>query len=252
MTVSSPVINQTTCNQEPINLEYLLPLSRDQIRNLITKRRIRVMWNLQYAKEHNEPVFRLEPIPIECASVKVEAEISGPEPEWFRIKMGDPAVPSFCSFEKPYFGSRKLVSVYLERIGKELQLTPCRLLEYRKLYLNDVFWIHKNIWQSSYYLKAERIVLEQALLECMGWYYLCIRPEFYGMKRYSLACSEWVPMTDHFWGTPGILKKEENVITTSLFIAQNFFDSAEDGHHWMYDLERLDFTQVCDETFGDG
>lgn len=205
--------------------------------------------------QRNEfPRFGAEPAPLTYAahSPVMEQSPQYAPSAWYRLMLPDPATPSFCTFEKPYFGPAERIVEFWKRTEEKAPLTICRLLEFRKRSIECASWDHENIWQSIYSLKAGRIVIEQALLECLGRFYLCIRPDFYGLREYSRIQSAWLPVPDPFWGTPGVLTQEGDVIRTQLFISQNSFDRVEDGLAWIRDPKKLDLGPVCDEIYGDG
>lgn len=227
-------------------------MPKRQIRNLTVAHKECATGNLYCSRKHDESVFRWDAIPINFDRSNLRITDALPEPplDWFQIEMRDPATPAFSTFEKPYFGPSYMIEAYLKHIGQELPLTPCRLSEYHTLFLNDVSWIHRDIWQNTYRLKADRIVVEQAVLECSGWFFLCIRPMFHSLELFSHFRSEWYPVNNHFRGAPNMIRKEVDAISCSLFIAQNFFSDEEDGLLCMNDPKKLNFSRVCDEIFG--
>lgn len=200
---------------------------------------------------------------------------------YFRMDLDDSAVPSFCSFSKSYFGT--LVDIgevvssmeekglcsdtvnafrrYLEGeldvehyvcYNKEKLLRPVELITVERFELDDVQWDHTNTWDCIYSMRALHISATQAIFRDGEYYYRCIRPEFTDLQYNGIRSGHWVDVAKRFWGNEGVIRAGSYKCWLNLFVRE---ECSKDFDAIMANMgaeDKLDFSKVCDEIFGNG
>ena len=122
----------------------------------------------------------------------------------FVLNLWEPAAPAFCSFAKPYVGSRHdllKVAVNMKNAdpqsetAKAIQeyfggnhgathkiayqeiaiLTPVRVLATSKMTLPGRTWEHLNVWDCPYKMKFDAAEVSQIIIRYDGMYRRCIK-----------------------------------------------------------------------------
>lgn len=200
---------------------------------------------------------------------------------YYRINLYDPAVPSFCSFSKPYFGtladiaevmdSMKGRGAYPDTIeafarylegeldaeryvcyNKTKLLYPVELIALEQLEVDDAEWEHTNTWGSIYQMRAAKISVTQAVFKDRDDYCRCIRPEFVNLQYNSLRRDCWRDVGRNFWGNTGMMRACGDKCSTTLFVEEQRGRELGAVLPNLGDVSKLDYSKVCDEIFGDG
>lgn len=172
-------------------------------------------------------------------------------PELVEMRNENPATPGFWTDWKHYFGEEE--SFRDMNVGNECSQERCVVLLAERMVLENVIWDHLNVWDSIYKLRADKMEIDQCVIQKDDLYWYCIRPVFYGLEtaKPPHLGPGWRPVR-HFWGMPGIFIENESQIACRLYIAAEACASLEDAQACLSKPEILDLSCVCDEIFGDG
>lgn len=200
---------------------------------------------------------------------------------YFRMDLDDPAVPSFCSFPKSYFGTlanideavssmeqkgvcSDTVDAYKRYLAGELDvehcvcynktklLNPVEMISVEKFELDDVQWNHTNTWDCIYTMRALHISVKQAVFFDGEYYYRCIMPEFSDLQYNGIRPGHWIDVGQQLWGNVGVIRAGKYKCTFNLFVEE---ECSMDLNAIMANMgaeDKLDFSRACDEIFGNG
>lgn len=203
------------------------------------------------------------------------------EQSYYRIKLNDPAAPSFCSFSKPYFGTLADIAVVMESMKergvypdtveafvrylegeldaehyvcyiKTKLLHPVELIAMERLEVDEAEWEHTNTWGSIYKMRAAKISVAQAVFKDGEDYCRCIRPEFVDLQYNSFRRDCWRNVGRNFWGNTGMMRVCGDKCSTTLFVEEQRATELGAVLSNLGDVSKLDYSKVCDEIFGDG
>ena len=168
---------------------------------------------------------------------------------YFRIDLDDPAVPSFCSFSKSYYGTLadigEVVSSmeqkgvctdtvdafkrYLEGeldvehyvcYNKTKLLHQVELIAVEQFELDDMQWDYMNTWDCICSMRASHISVTQAVFFDGEHYCRCIRPEFSDLQYNGNRPGHWVDVGKRFWGNVGVIGVGGYKCTLNLFVEE--------------------------------
>lgn len=152
----------------------------------------------------------------------------------FKIELQDPAVPSFCSFSKEFYGNFNDIAMAIscmERKGvcpdtvdafacyqagdleaehyvcynKSKLLHPVEVIAMEQFEIDEVQWDHLNAWECTYKMRASHISVMQAVIKDGQNYCRCIRPQFIDLQYNGRWRGEWIDV-DRFWGNTGTIE----------------------------------------------
>ena len=156
-------------------------------------------------------------------------------PVYYRIDLDDPAVPTFCTFSKSFFGTVFDIAGVVDRMAqgercpdtvqafaafkngdteathtvcyhKEKLMNPCTLIHKEHFILNDVTWEHENVWECTYSMAADHICAEQILLQEGEQYYRCVRATFSSLEYLTDINGQWKRVGSRIWGSKEIMQ----------------------------------------------
>ena len=200
---------------------------------------------------------------------------------YYRIELNDPAVPSFCSFSKPYYGilsdmaeviaSMKERCVYPDTVDafarylegeldaehyvcyiKTKLLHPVELIAMGRLEVNEAEWEHTNTWGAIYRMRAAKISVARAVFKDGEDYCRCIRPEFVDLQYNSFRRDCWRNVGCNFWGNTGMMRVCGDKCSTTLFVEEQRARELGAVLSNLGDVSKLEYSKVCDEIFGAG
>lgn len=199
----------------------------------------------------------------------------------FRMHLEEPAAPGFCSLSKSYFGTLDDFSAVISNMAQmgcnqdtvqafrayqegniEAEHTVCynkdRLLKpvgviAKIIYeLEDVCWDHINIYDCVYKMRASKSIVEQVLVRDGDTYYRCIRPAFTGLQYQAEGIPIWRPIGDRIWGNGSVVHIADNTIAFLTYVCENHSTELQPLLGDMWSIDAIDFTQACNEIFGNG
>ena len=200
---------------------------------------------------------------------------------FYKMQLDDPAMPSFCSFSKDYFGSlqdfKEMIDgmrekgICLETVqaferylegdscaehivcyNKTPILVPARMISIERFNLEETEWDHENTYGCIYKMRADCVAVEQVLFECEDYYYRCVRPIFGGLQYKGEHSSQWLNVGNRLWGNESVVRIDGKVYAFRLFVVEQRSQNLDDILGSMWNQEKLDFRKACDEIFGNG
>lgn len=200
------------------------------------------------------------------------------------IKLWEPAVPSFCSFDKLYVGSKQDIlqaALNMERINpddttaKAIReyfdgnreathniayheipvLKPVRILASSKITLPEMTWEHQNIWNCPYKMKFDSAEVSQIVIRYEGKYHRCIKAKITGFC-YAGIYDEWISV-DTIFGNDCVINAVSHpsgkmIFENILYVQEEVSKGKESLMLKLNDPGKVIFKRICDEVFGDG
>ena len=198
------------------------------------------------------------------------------------LKLWEPAAPAFCSFAKPYVGSKhdllkvaaniknadpqsetaKAIQEYFggnhgatHKIAYEEFpiMTPVRVWASSKITLPSRAWEHLNVWDCPYKMKFESAEVSQIIVRCDGKYHRCIRAKFTDLC-YEGIKGEWRLVSSVLFGNASVIETNLDVgpFENLLYVQEDVSDTKELLEVALDSPDRIIFDRICDEVFGDG
>lgn len=198
--------------------------------------------------------------------------------QFYRIEMGDPAVPMGCNTRKSYFGwlpdiynairQMDADEVNLDTVrafdefmngnsdvshvvcGSEIALlTPMDMIAKERMTLLNHEWVYEDNFGFVRRLRADKIIVEQVLLRDTCHYFRCMRPHFVGLKMRGAEDEIW---RKAFLSNDNLSMLMIGAGTISLipYVLEQETEIAADAMGAMWREEMLDFTAACSELFG--
>ncbi len=205
--------------------------------------------------------------------------------QYYVLKLWEPATPSFCSFAKPYVGSKQDILTVATQLAEDdpgsetvraIQdyftgnhsathhiayqempvLTPVRVLASSRMDLPMKTWEHLNVYECPYRMSFDAAEVFQIVISYEGRYHRCVKSRFQNLC-YDGINDDWHPVGTMFFGNGCVMRVCETAHQTRL--VENILyvqeESAEDGEMLIQKLEiptEVIFDRICDEIFGDG
>lgn len=206
--------------------------------------------------------------------------------QYYAIRLDEYAMVSFCSFTKNYYGTDddmmqfaealekysrlpELVQAFKEYFvgNKEVQYcaaynsqrlaTPVVFHPENSLILTDYAWEHLNIYGFPYYMHADKIEIEQAIIRHENEYLRCARMKFTNLSykdEYAKGGKEY--LTGHFLGHPQVYKVDKRnrkniIIEGRFFVKEEKYKTLKEAREHLT-VEDLNFKPFMDDVFGDG
>ena len=204
--------------------------------------------------------------------------------QYYRLVLDDVAAPAFISVGKSYFGtmdeitrfiraleaehpsSRALISAFraYEQGEHEVQhpvayhnvplLKPAVILHEEQHVLEDFAWEHLNIWSCTYNMRCSKVETIHRWVQCENSFRRVLYAHFTNLEL-DYAVEEWNVVGDMLWGYPEILHYDPPHIYNRLAEPEHTFDSLEElEKDWVKFCKepRPDFSEFCNDIFGDG
>ena len=205
--------------------------------------------------------------------------------QYYRFTLDDYAAPAFVSADKDYFGTLSDIENFIgalkddnhSQIYKQLSsaletykngehnaahtvaynevpfLVPVNLLEAVSYTMPTAEWEHLNVWKCPYKMRFQLAEIQQFWFESDDKYIRAMKA-----KITDLKCEEyndsWIDIKTP-WGFPHIIEKEAACTYNRLAITDKRFDSkteAEIDYEHFLSAPDTDFTEFCNDIFGDG
>lgn len=209
----------------------------------------------------------------------------GKDEQYYRLTFDDYAMPSFVSSDKDYFGTLSDIEGLIdalkdgrndqtyERLFSALNaykngesnvtniaaynevpfLVPVKLLEAVSYTMPSTEWEHINVWYCPYKMRFQTAEIQQFWFESDDKYIRAMKA-----KIIDLRCEEyndsWIEIKTP-WGFPHIIEKEAACTYNKLAVTDKKFDSkteAENDYKCFLSEQDTDFTEFCNDIFGDG
>ncbi|MGM9601605.1 MAG: hypothetical protein ACI3W5_08525 [Faecousia sp.] len=115
-------------------------------------------------------------------------------------------------------------------------------------------WEHINIYGFPYNMRCERVDTRHLWLFCDRKYYRYVEARFEKLEYESIT-GEWNSLDNSFWGYPEVLTSEEGITWNRLAEREKSFNDREETEaDWKSFCSNPipDFTEFCNDIFGDG
>lgn len=206
--------------------------------------------------------------------------------EFYKMYLEDCSCPSFCSACKSVFGTLAEIEDFVAAYGEDCRekgelpeivtafekwkagekdathiaacseqrlLTSAKLV-YRARHAFKLYqWEHRNIWGCIYHMRCSAVNTEHRWIECEGRYYRCVTASFEDLEWAEEG--EWCKVDDSTWGIPHMLCFEKNCVRNRLAEVENMFETKEEmenDYQKFFEKPIPDFSEFCNEIFGDG
>lgn len=205
--------------------------------------------------------------------------------QYYRLTLDDYATPSFVSFTKDYFGTLSDIESFIcalkddkdEQIYKQLSsalaaykngennvvhtvaydevpfLVPVNLLKAVSYTMPSAEWEHINVWDCSYKMRFQSAEIQQFWFESDYTYIRAMKAKITDLK-YEEYNGTWSDIGTP-WGFPHIIEEEPTYTYNRLAVADKGFDNkteAEIDYEHFLSVPDTDFTEFCNDIFGDG
>lgn len=209
------------------------------------------------------------------------------DPQYYRLELDDVSTPAFTSFGKFYYGtmdeikgfidaldaadytgdySKDLVSAFDAYLQGHTNVTHSvayhevpliklvRLLHEENLNLADYSWEHLNTWGYPYYMRCSKVETRHLWLECDGTYSRVMFANFTNLD-YQGVIDHWKAVGTMLWGYPELLNYEPPHIYNRIAEPEKVFATENECEEDWIAFKTLpvpDFTEFCNDIFGDG
>lgn len=209
------------------------------------------------------------------------------EEQYYRIMLNDYAKPAFVTFDKAYYGNLQQVKSFVDALEQderrkeshaqliqafhefelgntavthpicfheEQLLTPVKCIGTKQFTLGPRRWDHINIWGFPNPLRYESVDVTFYWFSEKDRYRRCMTARFQNLELESLT-GKWTPLAEITWGHPHIVELEGTCTYNRLAVVDSFFkkhnDLLEDFNRFQ-PPDEVDFTEFCNDIFGDG
>ena len=205
--------------------------------------------------------------------------------QYYRLTLDDYATPSFVSFTKDYFGTLSDIENFISALNddeddqtyKQLSaalnmykngendvthtvaynevpfLVPVNLLKAVSYTMPSTEWEHLNVWKCPYKMRFQSTEIQQFWFESDNKYIRAMKAKITDLK-YEDYKGSWSNIGT-MWGFPHIIEVELPYTYNRLAVTEKGFDNrAEfecDYEHFL-SVQDTDFTEFCNDIFGDG
>ena len=206
---------------------------------------------------------------------------------YYRLELDDAAAASFTSLGKYYYGTldeiagfisafendpklkddyQPLISAFKTYVAGDHQvkhmvayrevpfLTPVRLLHEEKGHLENFSWEHLNTWRWPYMMRCEKAECRHFWFKEEETFVRCVKAVFYGLA-YEGLMDDWIKVGDMLWGYSHMIEFEPPRVYNRLAEIEKTFKTRDDA---LADIASFrsdyspDFTEFCNDIFGDG
>ena len=207
--------------------------------------------------------------------------------QFYRLVLDEYASPSFCTLRKGYYGSLndikglvdaldadqhyrehhlELINAFRAYVSGDHTITyrvayselpllePVELLDSAALRLDQFAWSHTNVWDCQYHLRCDCVETVHYWLRLKDRYLRVVKANFKNLEFLS-EIHGWRTLHSHFWGFPKMIVSAEGDVYNRLAVCEKSFESlaeAETDIAAFPSLKDVDFTEFCNDIFGDG
>lgn len=205
----------------------------------------------------------------------------------FKILLDDYSTPSFVTAAKEYYGTLEDIKNFIKILenmknykheysdtvnafheymqgNKKVKhtvayqentlLTSVDIICEERQNLQNKEWNHTNIWGCAYTMKLNKAKIKHYWIKDNEGYCRIVKAQIYGLC-YKGINDEFVILNNNFWGFPGILVCNNNIIHNNLACIEKRFDSLDElfaDHQNFLKNSDVNFEKICDDIFGDG
>lgn len=184
-----------------------------------------------------------------------------PRRDVFKVDLLDYAVPAFCTFTKPYFGTIEDIAEFRHALHRDEQRKP-EDMEFAsvKLYGSKYdsqgagMYEHTNIWGFPYYVWWDKLECIHLWVGIKDRFYRCVRARLTNLKYDTEQdASQADSPGKQIWGYPHILEYRHPFHFNRMYVIEKTFDNESD---LLNDLQQydgsIDLKGWLNDLFGDG
>ena len=203
---------------------------------------------------------------------------------YYCLYLDDYAKPGFCSAGKTYYGTMNDIEKFMNALmlnkrkesmktvtdafkeycdgntsvthnvayNESMLIEPIKLIKEEMFEIDNPEWEHINIWGFPYMMKASKATVTQLLLKKGKKYIRCIKPAFTEFYYTGHPECGYLKLTDNFWGFPEVIEMKNEVHSGRLYQIEKIYENKTDAMKDMGDVSKLDYTEFCNDIFGDG
>ncbi len=206
--------------------------------------------------------------------------------KYYALKLDDPALPGFVSGDKLYFGTKKDLLNYADRLEKSDSYpgtsaairaffagdrTATHHIAYRDIpvlieaetlktghfELNNTDWTHINIWRFPYFMHCSKAECDVRLFSIENRYVLAVKASLSDLTFSGDEDREKISIGRTVWGHDSIFSFEDSVngssvMRTILYVEEKCLGDNDDPDTFFPDGKELKLTGICNEIFADG
>lgn len=209
------------------------------------------------------------------------------EKQYFCLRLWDYSTPSFVSKSKAFFGTLADIRTFISALEADEKtqidfketitafhefeagnhtvthniayhefplVEPVKIWYEAMLRLEDYSWEHTNTWGCNYTLRCKSAVTHHIWIEAGGYFIRVVKARF-DKGQMQTDNDRWMSLGNNFWGHPKILRTDNDSVLNRLAVEEKRFanrDAAVSNFVRFYEEKDIDFSEFCNEVFGDG
>lgn len=208
--------------------------------------------------------------------------------QFYCLSLDDFSAPSFCSFDKYYFGNismvasliysletderftenfSQLISAFKEYCNGNTKIT--HNVAYREIPLLEPVYIyekikikdnlnkieHLNTWDCTYYMRWKEVESEHIWLRYENCYIRCIKATFTNLEYASSDIEDRYRKIEFSAGFPKMINFYNETVSNKLYVAEKYFENEDE---MLCDIKKFKkspnpiYTEIFNDIFGDG
>lgn len=207
--------------------------------------------------------------------------------EYYALTLDDYSIPSIASGSKQYFGTLDEIADFINSLKDNKEqaethkglleafdkfcagdkqvthyvaynqhqlLKPVQLIATFEHEMQNYEWEHTNAFGFPYYMRFKSAKVKHYWFKSGKRYLRCIKADMVDLQ-YKNTFGAWVCRSGDYWGFPNIVIYKPPHIYNQLAVQEKLFDSVDE---LKIDEEKfepgkdIDFTELCNDIFGDG
>lgn len=207
--------------------------------------------------------------------------------KYYRLLLDDYSAAAFTTFDKEYYGTiddvRGLIDAlkfdkkrrdshkdtieaferYVSGEKKSIHnvayrdvpiLTPIKVLLQAEQNVENMEWEHLNTWQWVCEMKLSSAKIQHYWIKDGKQYRRIMKAQVVGLC-YKDTVGKWTDPKTMFWGFPGMLVRDGDILYNRLACIEKNFKTLEElqvDYENYLNEPNVDFEKFCDDIFGDG
>lgn len=209
------------------------------------------------------------------------------EKQYFCLILWDYSAPSFVSKSKAFYGTLADIRAFIGALESDKKtkedfqetitafhefeagnhtvthnvayrdfplLEPVKIQYEAMLRLENHTWHHTNTWGYDHTLWCKSASTHHIWIEADGYFVRVVKAAFNTLQLQA-DNDLWTPLGHNFWGHPKILCTNKGSVFNRLAVEETRFenrDAAVSNFVRFYEEKDMDFSEFCNEIFGDG
>ena len=207
--------------------------------------------------------------------------------QYYCLHLDDYSAAAFTSFGKAYYGTMAEIKAFIDALdghptyherfadliaafreyeagNREVKhnvafqeiplLEPVKFLGTQSLRLDNYRWEHLNIWRWPYNMRCDVVESTHYWFSLDGIYCRAVKARFENLQYENIG-GGWANVEDNFWGFPMMIVQEGRYLYNRMAVEEKRFKRKAEAQEdrAAFPLNRdVDFTEFCNDIFGDG